>query len=396
LGYWADSGFSFYETFVATGENFPDALAGGQLAGGKYYASTSETARLRWQGVDYKTPKIKAASPILLTKDGNRSADSVIASNLAWNWGKVSVDAYEFINSTLADYLDNYLSGNISDVIDIVDADGFFTNVSPVNISDDTLVGLYEAYEDAYNDWEKNPTTENYEAVKLCQDLILDALDEIVDPEEIADNEGSAFDVAVAWLDGYRVKDNNFNGVILGGKAAVSKDKAKQLDDTVKDSILKVNDPVAGYTKESTITIGGKVYHTLGWFYDQTSNWSNYLGVNGWGDNESTTGLGLWDDTFKANEVIAVPYGTYRYLYQPYSVKKIADDTVGKNGTQTFLFKFAKFDSKAGFARLGTNDYTGYGLTGYAVAEVEFTYVNGVNTDVDYSWVEVPVANLAL
>jgi hypothetical protein len=318
--YWKYAGFSFYETFVATGENFPDALAGGQLAGGKFYANNTNinAGARRGTGKDY-LPTIKTASPILLTKDGNRSADSVIASNLSWNWATVSVDAYEFINDDIAGYLDDFLTFDaISRKVYTDDAHGFFTNNlyatgSRVNISD-----------------------------------------------------------FAAWLDGYRVVDNNFNGVILGGKAAVSKDKAKQLDDTVSDSIRKINDPVASTTSGS-VTINGKTYRTLSWLYDRATTWFDNIGVNGWGVT-----------TFDADEVIAVPYGNYglyQYLYQPYNVTTTAvqySSTVADGiDSQTFVIDFAVYDSTATNAFLPQNGYTGYGFIGFDQLQVTYDYVNG-------------------
>jgi putative cell wall-binding protein len=323
--YWKDAGFSYYETFVATGENFPDALAGGQLAGGKFYANSTATVATRWGGKDYRLPTIKAASPILLTKDGNRAADSVIASNLAWNWNTVSVDAYEFCNATLVDYLDDFLSlDQISGSVYANGAHGFFTAAAPVA---GTMI-----------------TT-----------------------------------VPVGWIDGYRVVDNNFNGVILGGKAAVSKDKAKQLDDTVKDSIRKINDPVAN-TNSSSITINGKTYRTLSWLNDTATSWFSNLGVNGFGN--ATTG-DPWKDTFKASEVIAVPYGNYglyQYLYQPYDVTNYAatyDPNTGAILTQSYTINFAVYDSTAVNGFMPTNGYTGYGFSCLMDLDVTFNYNTG-------------------
>jgi hypothetical protein len=287
------------------------------------------------------TPTIKTASPILLTKDGNRAADSVIASNLAWNWGTVSVDAYEFCNAFLDDYLDDYLSlDQISLDVYANGAGGFFTATSPAN----------------------NTGTA-----------------------------GTTIDITTipaAWIDGYRVVDNNFRGIILGGKAAVSKDKAKQLDDTVKDSIRTVNDPVAN-NNSASITINGKTYRTLSWLYDQSSAWFSNLGVNGWGTATATTPG--WKDTFSAAEVIAVPYGNYglyRYLYQPYDISNatITYNTDGSVWTESYTIEFAGYDSNSVNAFAPTNGYTGYGFAGYASLNVFFDYNTPANSTA--TWVQ--------
>jgi hypothetical protein len=324
--YWMDAGFSFYETFVATGENFPDALAGGQLAGGKYYGSESyrATAAARWADRDYVLPTIKSASPILLTKEGNRSADSVIASNLAWNPWVRAVDSYEFIELSLDDYLDDYLSLDmISPAVYADDAWGFFTSTAfPVGTTDITpAVGK----------------------TALATDNIF-----------------------AAWIDGYRVEDNNFQGVILGGKAAVTKAKAEQLDDTVADTIYKIQDPVATATYD-TITINGKTYKTLSWLNSNSWNWN--IGVDG--DPAYAK--------FTAEEVVAVPYGSagYRFLYQPVDVTSMGityDTATGAIASQSYQITFAKYDSQSINAFAPTNGYTGYGFVDYAVMNVTFTY----------------------
>jgi hypothetical protein len=336
------AGFSYDETFVATGENFPDALAGGQLAGGKYYANTTTVVGgNRWSNGTYVNYGIKCASPILLTKDGNRAADSVIAAGLAWNPTKRSVDAYEFINANLLEYLDDYLTpGMISADVYTNDVYGFFT---------DTLVAAGTG----------TPTmTRTFNSVD--------------DVER----------VFAAWVDGYRVVDNNFHGVIFGGKAAVSKDKAKQLDDTVRDSIYTMNDRVAGYDNESYVTVNGKTYRTLGWLTNNVYTWwkNNNLGVNGWG---TASGAQPWNDIFSANEVVAVPYGnygTYNYLYQPYSYNApvVSYYPSGRINTQSYTIDFARFDSIAVDA-LSTNSYTGYGLKGKGQLTITYTYADNAN-----------------
>jgi putative cell wall-binding protein len=338
--FWNTAGFSFDETFIATGENFPDALAGGQLAGGKYYADPSVKATIaRWGVAGWVAPTAKPSSPILLTKDGNRAADSVIASNLAWNWSKRSVDAYEFINANIAEYFDDYLNGGISADVAFNDADGFFT----------------------YNQLSANT-------------LITDF---------------------AAWIDGYRVVDNNFNGIIFGGKAAVSKDKAKQLDETVADSILKIQDPV-GSIDYDYVTVNGVKYRTLSWLFNNKTNWFSNIGVNGIGN---ATGAEPWNDTFTAEEVFAVPANQYGYLYQPYAttVQNTSFDTTANTNTngkvlsQTVTIGLAEFTNLWN-STLFTNDYTGYSFTGtYTMTfTVNYTYnANGSLNTVTYANINV-------
>jgi hypothetical protein len=319
--YWSYAGFSFDEVFVATGENFPDALAGGQLAGGKYYANeTYVINQNRWKGSTYGIAGIKDGSPILLTKDGNRAADSVIASNLAWNSSKVSVDAYALVNGTFIDYYDACADGEISPEVYDYDAYGFFT---------DSLVGT------------KSVKTQS-----------------------------------VSWIDGWRYVGNNFNGVILGGKAAVSKDKAKQLDDTVKDSILNVKDPTSVYSSDSVVYINGTQYRTLAW-WSNPNNVRNYITTIGVDPSAAYSwGTYLTDPA----AVLVVPYGSYnyRYLYQPAGYPTVGNKSyyegTGQLKSLEVEWEFARFDRNLSWANVADNAYTGYGLDGLNKAKILFTW----------------------
>jgi len=182
------AGFSFAWTFIATGENFPDALAGGQLAGGKWYAKNTANSMV-----------LKPCSPILLTKEGNRSADSVISANLAWNPTVYDNAAYAlYVNWTewlggfnpFTDY--TTYSQTVYNFIDQYLINGFFTAGA---IGGQTAIG------------------------------------------EIGNAE--LFDLFV--YDGYVERDSNFSGIIFGGTAAVSKKTAERLDDTVAASIGGTN-----------------------------------------------------------------------------------------------------------------------------------------------------------
>jgi hypothetical protein len=233
---WADFGFD--EVFVATGENFPDALAGGQLAGGKYYSTGANAVR-------------KNHSPILLTKDGNRSADSVIASNLAWNPTYYSVNATEYTS------LDAY--------VDILD--GSYTEFA-YGLKD----GFWSIVKyDPYN------TTSEFE-------------------------DGAFNFVIVNDLGTY--KYNNFHGIILGGKAAVSKDKAKQLDTTVDDTIRKYYDMNA--YDEYYVWFNNTFKTSYGKYY---TTWGRNGGYNG------TVISGLMPGS-KWGAVAELP-GNLEYFYYP-------------------------------------------------------------------------------
>jgi hypothetical protein len=280
-----------------------------------------------------------------LTKDGNRAADSVIASNLAWNWNKVSVDSYDFTVGSLYGYVDDYLFNMISPDIYVNNAEGFFTNTKLDATTGDTVTWTDTT---AVYDWYNNTYIPTATA-----------------------NKASGLDIkniSAAWLDGTRVKENNFHGVIFGGKAAVSKDKAKQLDETVDDSIRKVKDSVASYDGETIVTINGKTYHTLSWLNTQAKNWMSVIGVD-------KVGLSKGD-------VIAIPYGGYRYLYQPtgYDVDTITYSTSTAAPTlQLVTIDLAEFDSMAGWTSVATNEYSGYGLTGFGKLYILTAYDdNGV------------------
>jgi hypothetical protein len=183
--WWAD--FAMNEVFVATGENFPDALAGGQLAGGKYYA----------KGAPFGT--VRPHSPILLTKDGNRSADAVIAQYLAWNDNVYSVDAalYANFNDYAMEIKGNALTYEQDVRTFINDYFGDFWTLSAFNIDNENLVF-------------------------------------------------SIGDRTIGIINDYgRSEFNTFHGVVLGGAAAVSKAKVDQLEDTVEGTILKYYDEAA-------------------------------------------------------------------------------------------------------------------------------------------------------
>jgi putative cell wall-binding protein len=272
---WAD--FSFDEIFVATGEKFPDALAGGQLAGGKWYA----------KGVD--KGKTRPHSPILLTKDGNRSADAVIASHLAWNKDVKSVKATVY--SDFRDYVYEIV-GIMQDYAKSADPNS--TTTVTDWILDEMYDGFFTDYALAVGDtpWDWNHNVGIYNAVDY-------------------------------------VEANNFHGVILGGKNAVSKDKAKQLDETVDQTILKYWDASA--------------YDTYHLWWDGLDHYIPLI-------QNHQLSIGVIPDYGYINSALNVIEleGGYDYYYKPYGVAKLTGQTFSDmNNTkifdQTYQIKFAGF-----------------------------------------------------
>jgi hypothetical protein len=382
---------------VATGENFPDALAGGQLAGGKYYANPSlyvSNGNWRGAGTVATTPTKKSSSPILLTKDGNRSADSVIASHLAWNWSTYSIDAYDFISGTFKQYLSDVVGLNISPEVTYNEAQGFFT-LYQMNPSwfDTSYFYKWDSADTAIVDLVAQMETKTTKDLKTLTD---DELKSVMDsalkdfgisglPTSVYDDLFDAVKYLVkygieawygydisdaeyatkgAWIDGYRNVGNNFHGVIFGGEAAVSKKKAEQLDDTVADAIRKIEDPVATYSDTESIYYNGKTYKTLSWLFQNATSWFSTIG--------STTVDGKY---------VAVKANDYNYLYQPYSVQLVSGssiyDPTGFIAQQTFRIDIAEF------ARMSDavveNSYTGYGINRTMALEVTVTYDSAGN-----------------
>jgi hypothetical protein len=349
-----------------------------------------------------------------------------------------SVDAYELLNGTFYDYLDDYLLGLISPDVYSFNADGFFTDkvigtgvtttgatLPTITTTSYTSVagGIYYIGGTPYGfqdlvyvagatigtkySFVENNNTLTVEVVRDANGNVtsvtevdangnrttraITTLNEAATLAGAVTNPPTSISAVAAlplntksvyggWIDGYRTVDNNFNGVILGGKAAVSKDVAKRLDDTVKDSIYKINDPISSYwDSDSYITIGNRTYYTLGWLNKNTTSWWNNLGVQG----------------LTAETAIAVPYGSfgYRYFYQPYDFTQgnvTYFQNTGKINTQSYTIKFGRFDSQAAFAKVSDNSYTGYGLTGDAELTITYTYdANGNTTNVTAFWAEV-------
>jgi putative cell wall-binding protein len=278
---WAD--FDFDEVFVATGENFPDALAGGQLAGGKWYA----------KGVD--KGKIRSHSPILLTKDGNRAADMMIAQHLSWNSDVYAVDA-----TLYADFSDYYFE------------------IAKTNDADKALEAFVSAYEDGF--WtlfEINPAAGQW-----------------------IDADG----MTIGAINDYgRSKFNTFHGVILGGKAAVSKDKAKQLDQTVSDNILKYTDGVSE-----------DWYHI--WFKDFRAYWTGKYNYN----TQIIAGVTPDFGYYQNKKLVDIIPGDLQYFYMPIGSADITRTDITNGKGYTIL----------------EQTYVGYDIADYATDAVKLVIVS--------------------
>jgi hypothetical protein len=301
---WAD--FSFDEVFIATGENFPDALAGGQLAGGKYYAKGKKNVQ-------------RDHAPILLTKDGNRSADAMIAQHLAWN-----TDVYS-VNSTLyANFVD------------------YFDEVYP-------KVWGTNAWLDALETFVSEYIVDGFSTADIIDfDVVVDGDDvyggyygpAVYKGDELNTYALPATGIQVAAVNRqYRVKNNNFHGIILGGRAAVSHDKAKQLDETVESTILKWYDSDA--------------YDTYHLYYDGvTHNWKIITGSRYTADlwNTATiTGVYPKSGFYNNNLLVAPRYNSFDYWYVPTTTTAV-ENTYDENGLtllgKTYKVEFAGFNKK--------------------------------------------------
>jgi putative cell wall-binding protein len=299
---WAD--FDFQEVFIATGENFPDALAGGQIAGGKYYAKGKKLNQ-------------RSHAPILLTKDGNRAADAMIAQHLAWNPTVKSVNSAVYAN--FVDYFNEIYNKKYGTTwIDVLEDwikqynDGFATMAqigTGFNTGTYTGIGVDAGYGRA--------------AFNALPAAGLEAF-------------------AINYQG--RVKDNNFHGVILGGRNAVSKDKAEQLDDTVEDTILKWYDADAYDT-----------YHL--WFDGTMNTWkiinNKSYNANMWSTqvlNGVYPGAGYFN-----NDMIVWPtFNNFNFVYIPTSVQQDVENRYSNPqntnlARRTYKINFSGFNTTFGY-----------------------------------------------
>jgi putative cell wall-binding protein len=263
-----DCYFDWDFVFVATGENFPDALAGAQLAGGSYYSvGGGYIAHKNKQG-NYEG--YVSGSPILLVKDGDRTAESVLAKNLAakfnvytgtWTANATYSTARD-LYCTWFDY-NNILTGlgtmTAREFIDTYLATGFFTQDAIVPL--DFLAGNYSTWNGQISNNNGTLAKIMDTATNVCLgisigNLVFDQSNKFIGtintagdtltyassgiavPVYMAANDGSINAIADLFIyDSTVGAQSDFHGIIFGGTAAVSKDKAKDLDKAVKDVI---------------------------------------------------------------------------------------------------------------------------------------------------------------
>jgi putative cell wall-binding protein len=331
---WAD--FSYAWTFVATGENFPDALAGGQLAGGKWYVKDAYT----------NTDKTHLAhSPILLTKDGNNTADMVIAKNLnSWNgaYTAYEVDAYNLTSGTFKQYLQNMAEKYVGNT-----AKDYYK----ASKKDYRLALNYDVEDGFYS----VSTTDPYDFFKSDQILYV------------------SYDHAA------RTKDNTFHGIIFGGQAAVSKAKAKELDQTVKDNIYKYTDRYA-IDSDYVKTIGNTKYYTLGYYLRQFRDYGT-----------TVQGVGDLSGTFKDITALFPIYtGDSKYFNSAYDMTLLSMSADYDGFTETVTAKYRI--NFALYEYVGVNDpgyvaldgYYGYRYVGDYAYTFDYNHTTGTVSNIQY------------
>jgi hypothetical protein len=201
--------FSFDTCYVATGENYPDALVGGQLAGGYWNA-------------DYKP------APLLLTKDGDTTAESLIKSE---------IDDSDFVDSRVDVIIDeksyNYYLAS----------DNVYGNDDPYYIYADAWYGTENTYyipaRALVPNWDESANTTStdwWDQFFGTNVLWVDAL-KICGGDWSLTSGADTDNGGVIFRDLGYLGDNDFYGYILGGTNSVSKDKAKSLDKAVADSL---------------------------------------------------------------------------------------------------------------------------------------------------------------
>jgi putative cell wall-binding protein len=187
--------FSFRTCYVATGENYPDALVGGQLAGGA------------WNNT-------YIPAPILLTKDGDSTAERLIEKEIK----DVDYDA-EVANICIDEnfynmYVDQKVWGNTAKDYMFADAwygtkNDYFVNANALMVSDVFPWGT-ASIDDLFNG------------------SVL-----TIDPVRIQGKQNIGFVYRNLGI----LEDAKFYGYILGGENSVSKKKAESLDKVVGDAI---------------------------------------------------------------------------------------------------------------------------------------------------------------
>jgi putative cell wall-binding protein len=265
--------FNFDTCYVATGENYPDALVGGQLAGG-YWNDTYVPA------------------PLLLVKDGDSTAESLIKSEIS--------DFIETRDDVLIDenqyniFIDSPSVAHNLDT-EYIWADAWYGNKNKYYVEAKYLLGDY---------WNHNATEES-----LFDTTILTMTPKIL---HAGDNGGHVFREL-----GLLGSNGNFYGYILGGKNSVSTDKAKSLDKVVSDKIGDADKVIKDAPKQSAFIIDdakkAEQFNNLDEFY--TSIWSTEIDLFELEFDTTINGVDRW--------IVKVPYqskwkrvdGIYAYSY---------------------------------------------------------------------------------
>jgi hypothetical protein len=237
----------------------------------------------------------------------------MISQYLAWNWNKVSVNSELY--ATFLDYFNEIYKKSwgtnawldaIENFIDQYATDGFST-ATAIEFVTDSYVGP-----EVYAAGATTPWTHALPATGI--------------------------QVAAVNRQG-RIKENNFHGIILGGKAAVSKDKAKQLDQTVEDSILKYYD-IDAYDN----------YHL--YFNGTTNTWAIVNGqrytANMW-NTGVVTGVYPTAGYLNDNMLVMPRYGNFNTWYVPVTSATGVEATYSADGLTllgyTYKIEFAGFDN---------------------------------------------------
>jgi putative cell wall-binding protein len=274
--------FSFRTCYVATGENYPDALVGGQLAGG-FWNDTYIPA------------------PLLLTKDGDSTADKLIDKEIEWDAAQFNICIDE------RDY-NNYINNNVWTDSDYMFADAWYGTKNEYFVNADRLM------------WGADVNT-------LFNGSVL-----TIDPISIKGADENNLNENGGWI--YRnlgiLGDDNFYGYILGGENSVSKKKAEELDKVVKDAI-DIDDVISNSPTEYTGVVWfdaeeAKKFSTLEQFWWnawQSGFWTtDYFKLE---FDRTINGVDRWIVKAQFNNKWQRVNGIYAYAYN-YDAPRVGDN----------------------------------------------------------------------
>jgi hypothetical protein len=173
-----------------------------------------------------------------------------------------------------------------------------------------------------------------------------------------------------------RTEANTFHGIIFGGQAAVSKAKAKELDQTVKDNIPKLTDRYY-YDSDYVKTIGSTKYYTLGYYLRQFRDYG-----------ATVQGVGSFAGDFKdITALFPIFNGDSKYFNGAYNMNLLTMEAY-YNGANEDIYATYQIDF-AVYEYVGVNDpgyvaldgYYGYKYVGDYSVEFGYDHTTGV---VDY------------